>query len=294
MVQRRKVLIVHHPDDRYGQTNYVIHALAQVWRERGLAVDATSAVADLEVGDDTIVIPHLDATRTPDEYQAFFERCPVVLNRRVTDISKRHVSRHLVRSPDAYDGPVIVKTDLNAGGGPENDKVLDSGRVASFVRRATRRCVPWWVSGMVSTQNYRIYANPRLVPKLVWKQSRLVVERFMPERHDGQYCLRQYVFLGDRGVNTMAFSDSPVVKAMNVTRRVVLAELVPAELVAKRREMGFDYGKFDYVMFDGKAVLLDANRTTTYNVASKAGAPSEILKELSCGIDAFLTDGVRP
>jgi hypothetical protein len=289
VVERRKILIVHHPDDRYTGTHYVIHALANVWRDRGLTVETTCDVADQQVGDDTVVIPHLDATHTPAEYQRFFDRCPVVLNRRVTDISKRHVSRHLVTSPDAYDGPVIVKTDLNAGGAPENDKVLDRGPVASFLRRAKRKFVPWWLTGMIKTQDYHVYDHPRLVPGPVWRNRGLVVERFMPERRDGQYCLRQYVFLGDHGVNSMAFANVPVVKASNVTHRVLLSEPAPAELVAQRREMGFDYGKFDYVLFDGQAVLLDANRTTTYNVASKAGAPSEILAELARGIDAFLT-----
>ena len=29
-----------------------------------------------------------------------------------------------------------------------------------------------------------------------------------------------------------------------------------------RQELGFDYGKFDYVVHDGRPVLLDANKTT--------------------------------
>jgi hypothetical protein len=29
----------------------------------------------------------------------------------------------------------------------------------------------------------------------------------------------------------------------------------------RRRELGFDFGKLDFVLRDGKAVLLDANRT---------------------------------
>ena len=39
-------------------------------------------------------------------------------------------------------------------------------------------------------------------------------------------------------------------------------EVEPHQEIVKWREaMKFDYGKFDYVVHDGKAVLLDANKT---------------------------------
>jgi hypothetical protein len=34
------------------------------------------------------------------------------------------------------------------------------------------------------------------------------------------------------------------------------------EIIELRREMKFDYGKFDYVIHSGKVVLLDTNKTT--------------------------------
>jgi hypothetical protein len=36
---------------------------------------------------------------------------------------------------------------------------------------------------------------------------------------------------------------------------------IPAELYAIRQQLGMDYGKLDYVVRDGKVVLLDVNRT---------------------------------
>jgi hypothetical protein len=36
---------------------------------------------------------------------------------------------------------------------------------------------------------------------------------------------------------------------------------VPDFLRAERERLGFDYGKFDFVIHDGQAVLLDANKT---------------------------------
>ena len=32
-------------------------------------------------------------------------------------------------------------------------------------------------------------------------------------------------------------------------------------MVKLREQMGFDYGKFDYVIHEGKPILLDANKT---------------------------------
>ena len=44
---------------------------------------------------------------------------PVVVNLGTCDISKRRTSRQLVAGPEEFDGPVMVKTNLNCGGDPE-------------------------------------------------------------------------------------------------------------------------------------------------------------------------------
>jgi hypothetical protein len=93
----------------------VIQLLMKQWRQWGYRVEVTCA-AESSVGVGTVVIPHLDVTRTPAEYQERFGRCATVLNRGVTDISKRKISKNLVRRPGDHDGPVIVKTNLNCGG----------------------------------------------------------------------------------------------------------------------------------------------------------------------------------
>ena len=36
---------------------------------------------------------------------------------------------------------------------------------------------------------------------------------------------------------------------------------MPDERRAERERLGFDYGKFDFVVREGKAILLDANKT---------------------------------
>ena len=57
-------------------------------------------------------------------------------------------------------------------------------------------------------------------------------------------------------------SSRPIVKAANIVRRDYDLP-IPDKLRAMREELGFDYGKFDYVVADGEVALLDANRTPT-------------------------------
>jgi hypothetical protein len=73
------------------------------------------------------------------------------------------------------------------------------------------------------------------------------------------YCLRTWTFLGDEESATLSYSPVPVVKRANVTRYEPCE--VPDALRAERRRLGFDYGKFDFVMHEGEPILLDANST---------------------------------
>ena len=266
--------------------SYVIHLLSEAWQQRGIEVEVTTET-DRAVGSDVLVFPHLDLTVTPPLYQSFFERCARVLNRGVKDISKRRISRNLLSAADEYDGPVIVKTNRNAGGEPEFKRVRREGGINGLLLNLARR-LPWTVTGMVSGPlDYKVYDTPRLVPRAVWHNPRLVVEKFIAERQGDLYCLRQYTFLGSAELNTIAFSPVPIVKARNVVRREVLTETPPG-LRELRKQLGFDYGKFDYVMREGEVVLFDANRTPTASAASKAGSASSLVLGLASGIDAYL------
>ena len=63
-------------------------------------------------------------------------------------------------------------------------------------------------------------------------------------------------------------------------------EFIPVDdaLVTIRKEMGFDYGKFDYVIHDEKVVLLDANHTPTFGAAYPTEARSQSTRQLATGI----------
>jgi hypothetical protein len=280
-----RILIVRYPNDPFDRASYVIHALSEHWKAGGIGVDVTDKPIE-PTGPNVLIFPHLDLTVTPPDYQAFFDRCAKVVNRKVCDISKRRISRNLVNSRRVYDGPVIVKTNRNAGGQPETSQAWNAGGMRFRFAKAAKR-LPWTISARVGPEGYQIYDHPRQVPRIVWHNPRLVVEKFLPEREGAFYCLRQYVFLGPCEFNTRALSPEPLVKARSVIRREVLDE-TPPQVREIRQQLGFDYGKFDYVLRDGQAIVFDTNRTPSYNTQSKAGSAMSLIERLVPGIDSFL------
>jgi hypothetical protein len=278
-----RIVIVRRPHDDFEEIPYLIQLLIEKWRNWGFNVVVTSDIG-ATVGPNTIVIPHVDSTQTPPEYWRFFNRCDLVLNRSVTDISKRKISRNLLKKPIDYDGPVIVKTNLNCAGQPEMTRVFKKGSMGRAAFVMFRR-LPWELSGMVGT--YKVFDHPRLVPWVAWRNPLLVVEKFQPELRDGLYCLRQYTFFGRQEINTLLMSREPIVKTTNVVMREVLAEPWPG-IREIRKKLGFDYGKFDYVVQSGNVVLFDVNRTPTYSPAKKSTTVGEAAARLSEGIYGFI------
>ncbi|MEO7240094.1 MAG: hypothetical protein ABIW16_01720 [Sphingomicrobium sp.] len=285
MQPANKILFVRLRNEPFEQVNYVVHRLAEEWRKRGIIVEVTDRLSEA-TGPDVLIFPHFDLTLTPPPIVELLSRCARVINRSVTDISKRAISRHLVTAREAYHGPVIVKTSRNYGGIPEARASAGRGVLQRSLVRLARR-LPWTVSGLVGVNGYRIYDHPRLVPYLVWRNPLLVVEKFLPEREGDLYCLRQYIFLGGCEINSRAVSRQPLVKSSNVIRREIIAD-TPAALRDFRAQLGFDYGKFDYVLHGDEAVIFDVNRTPTYDPASKAGTANALLLKLAPGIHPFL------
>jgi hypothetical protein len=261
---RRVVILVHRNDD-FERAGYILHELAALWRDRGIQV--TVARGRDELTDADLAILHVDLTRVPADYVSAVRRYPRVMNGRVIDISKRRISTNLLRRPGDYDGPVIVKTNRNFGGMKEALLARAGPALARYAQELRDR-LPWSWRSWMPVSEYPVFESPRQVPRAVWLNPNLVVERFLPERREGRYCLRSWMFMGDRDSSTLAYSDHPIVKSRNIIRRELLTE-VPAELRQLRRELGFDFGKFDYSLVDGKPVLFDANRTPSLGRLSR-------------------------
>jgi len=257
---RADVVVLLHEYDTFDHSTYFLRDIVDVWREDGLRVTVLNGPGT-RVGA-PLAILHVDLTIVPEDYLRFVRNYPAVINGRVTDISKRAISANLVNRDDAFDGPVIVKTDLNCGGVRE----ASLERRGPFLRKclsASRRMLPWGFRSHLRPSAYPVLESKAEVPRAAWNNPKLVVERFLPEASDGYFCLRTWVFLGASETHSICYSKNPVVKSSNVIRREVLGD-VPGELRQIRANLGFDFGKFDYVIVDGRVVLFDVNRTPTY------------------------------
>lgn len=264
-------ILVHEAQPDIVNRSYIIWAMARVWASQGLQVRVIRGLDEAIETD--LLFPHIDLTVVPERYQACIETHSCVINRHVRDISKTLISTQLVRRGDGYDGPVIVKTDQNSGGAPEarlsGETRLARLEATGWWRRTWERMVPEAATRRVdkalataralrSTQ-YPIYPSVKDVPPAVFDNPHLVVERFLPERDGELYCVRSYVFFGDRGYNTLKKGPNPVVKGSTIVQREPVP--IPDEIIEARRQLGFDYGKFDYVVSNDSPILLDVNHT---------------------------------
>ncbi|MDD5557384.1 MAG: hypothetical protein PHN82_09060 [bacterium] len=284
-----KLAVLIHEKDRFERSKYFLTLLVDAWRREGIEVTLLRGAGRFEPAD--AVFLHVDQTVVPREYLSLCRRYPIAINGRVADISKRRVSSRLVGFHDPYDGEVIVKTDRNFGGTQERRR-QGSGPARRF-RERLRGALPWSLSGHLTPDDYPIYPSRRDVPLAVWLNPSLVVERFIPEREGKYYALRQWVFLGDRETSGRVLSAERIVKSTNVAHREYDLP-IPDAIRAERRRLGFDYGKFDYVLHDGEAVLLDANATHTFNRQNPSRRLLESVGVLSKGLHALLAAPGEP
>ena len=282
----KKIAVLTQSKDDFESRYYFLALLAECWKEAGIEIVMLHGTEHFVPADALIL--HVDMTVIPETYLDFARRYPVVINGRVTDISKRKVSTHIVGPEDPHAGPVIVKTNLNAGGIPERLLERKRERYNPWRRLTGKilRKLPWALSGALHPYAYPIFPDSRSVPRLAWRNPRLVVEKFLPEREGEFYCVRHWLFFGNQEFNYRAFSPEPIVKAGNTVHRE-WGIPVPEDLRALRTKLGFDYGKFDYVIVDGETLLFDANRTPTI-IPNNPGKGKVLAEELADGLHAFL------
>jgi hypothetical protein len=269
-----RIVIVEHPWQRQRPLAYLLYDLAALWEQAGhellmhRGTEQPLPRADL-------AIAHVDLTRLPPAYEALFSGCRRVVNAAVRDISKRRFSSLLLadaESAAAWGGPVIVKSDANFGGLAERLAAQAEGLPAP----------------RAGLDEYRVYDRAGDVPPQVWQRPDWVVERFVPERGaDGRYALRIWTFFGDAERCTCYWADEPIVKGEAMQQGGPCP--VPDELRALRRTLGFDFGKFDFVVHQGRALLLDANRTPMAPTAPAVRAAlAASNRRLAAAVDAFV------
>lgn len=275
-----------------GDRLFLLNRLADRWAEKGNEIRFRRLSDPPEATD--LAILHADRTRlSSDLITPHLTNSPVI-NGRALDISKRHISRQLCHPGDGYAGPVIIKTDCNSWGMPEriraNGEPSQQGWTDRLLFRLqvqlVERIVPWRILRKVPHGHYPVLDRPDQVPDWVWESEDLVVERFVPERQGNDFVTRYWVFFGDREVVYTKRSPDYLVKRGDAVSKEIGGE-IPEELRLRRRELGFDFGKFDWVMHEGRPILLDVNRTPSFRHVT-AEFP-EIVPELAAGLADFRT-----
>jgi hypothetical protein len=284
-VKKSVAIIFHENERKRNLRRYGIWYLTEFWREDNINVVFVFGVDQFIPAD--LAILHVDLTVVPERYLEFAQRYPVVLNGRIKDIRKSSFSKHLVHWGDSYEGKVIVKSDLNYAGTPER-RLCGTllSRPVLWIKHQLLRYPPMFGGRgpfFRSPLDYLIYDHPQSVPRDWFNRKDIIIERFLPEEEDGLYCSRIYHFLGDHGVCLLRKSTHPISSAsMMISREVVEPH---AEIVELTKHMKFDYGKFDYVLYEGNPVLLDINKTPGASTTSRY---LTLCREWAKGIRSYL------
>ena len=241
------VLLEHAFQDRLA-IPYMAHAFARRWEEMGHRVLYHRGLSDPPPGD--LAIQHVDLTVVPGSYRALERRYPRVLNARSWDLRKSRYSAARLGRGDAWPGQVMIKSEGNHGG-----YVDDALRRLDLRERGASD-----VQSLPVLESYYLCESIARVPSALWDTPGVLVEKFVPEPDEaGGYHLRVWTFCGSQERSTNYRALEPLIRARNYVSREPVE--VPEAMRAWREKLGFDLGKFDYVLHEGEYVLLDANRT---------------------------------
>ena len=250
------IAVITHPQDRrfrafldgylkLAKSFYQLGSILMAGRSEGLRWFYTDPDQRFRAADAAWL--HVDQSLIPQDYLDLAARYPVAINGTVADIRKRHVSRNLLEPRSGWQGPVLVKSDLNCQGSPE-----------AFLARRIARLGGQPVS-MEKRPDYQLFDNLQAVPDAVWQDSTRVVEKYLPEKRGENNVLRVWSFLGDYERCNWYSAPEIIVKGRNIAEFGPCP--VPDEIRAERQRLGFDYGKFDFAIGPEGPVLYDANRT---------------------------------
>ncbi|HKP26624.1 MAG TPA: hypothetical protein VJV39_22335 [Dongiaceae bacterium] len=270
-----RIAIITHKFDRFLRRSYLLSGILNEVEQAGIEVEVTHGHRQFVRAD--LAILHVSSTIISAEYVALAKRYPRTLNLAVNDVRKSRISGAALRRDENWDGPVIVKTELNSHGGAE--------RFHNCLAAKRGKRLPY--PALAEKSGYEIFERAADVPDAIWQDRALAVERFLPERDPRGYALRTWVFMGSRETCSRCIALKPIVKGAGIIARELIA--VPDELRMIRRQLGFDYGKFDYVEHDGLPVLLDANPTPRIP-PSFADVLSRSAKQLAPGLLELLQE----
>lgn len=272
-----KIILLHHPYDNFierrslfgtKRSAFMMKPVLDILAERKHRVYYRSNPMRLPTAD--LIILHANVSRIPQDYLDAVDRFPANINGRIADISKRAISTQLVEQDSDWAGPVIVKSDLNYGGLPEVRINLN----------AQKHSKPEPYPGVRYVDDYDVYDSIAEVPASSWKDDARVVEKFVPEIVPEGYAMRTWIFCGEAERCLRHVSREKIIKSESIIRSEPVE--IPQALRELRKELGFDFGKFDFVMHDSGPILLDANKTP-----AGVRAEGELAKRVAAGSLTF-------
>ena len=273
---------------------HLITWLANCWREAGHQVEFVSDLNTKKEAD--IAFLHVDLTDVPPAYLKLARKYPVVINGRNKSISKELYSNQMLEQNCGYEGRVIVKTKDNCGGLSELNRGVVS-RIKRLIIKSIReitlsdsidlrfiKSLAWRNVRALDPYRYPVFDSINEVPPAIWENSRLIVEKYLPEQDEnGLFVIRHWYFFGDREFNRTFSGSKQVQKWGNLSEderiksqqewfktKVVNDANIPAEVRAVREKLRMDFGRIDWAFHNGMPVVFDANRTPAFSVGESA------------------------
>lgn len=258
--QNNRIVILHHAlQPKSDEDAFVISWMARHWQQWGYQVEHQYGPS--ESVDADLIIIHVDLSVTPDAYLVYARSFPQAVNLGLTDIRKSRISTNLVAADDGYEGPVVVKSDLNHGGTPEvHVGERPKPPPLTLKQRLIRKLGLSDPTAIRDPSNYLVYPRKRQVPNSVYSNPDLVVERFLPEPHGNEFYHRRYLYFGDAEYNEV-WAGNNAINFWDDNGDRNWTEPVADELRERRRQLGADYGKIDYVIRENRIEIFDVNRT---------------------------------
>lgn len=268
------IVILEHLLQRVARRPFLVYSLGERWMKAGHEVLVHYGTENAPRAD--LAILNVDASEVPSAYLDLAGRYPLAINGRVADIRKhRYSTLRIFRGDVSWRGPVIVKTDRNSGGRPERE-------LQRVARRAGLVCD---IPEGPYLPDYPVYESAAEVPDSVWADPGLIVERFVPEKTQGGWYVHTWLFFGPAERASRWLASAPLAKGHHLIERSDTE--VPAEIRAVREGMRMDYGKFDYIVHEGRPVLLDANATPGVPPGAKLDAAADAL---AAGLSRWLPE----
>jgi len=243
------------------QVNYILVQVIEIVKRRGLVVRVLDRLDPAPRARAAFV--HVDLTTVPAPYTWVDRLYPRCMNGRTHSIARHLYSAARLCRGDDYTGPVIVKSALNHRGLPDFQYVAAEGklRLTSRLNLPRRRREYRELQDRLCPK-YEILPGIDEVPEAVWSDSGVIVERFLPGNFDLPVVKYRYNFMLDCAITVRAEYDDLLCAADSV-KRVEFIDEVPGEVLAARRRLDLDYGAIDYFVVEGRATVVDVNKTIT-------------------------------